>query len=468
MAEHILFLTGHLAESQLRRVLGGLGDAGFRWTVRDLGLQVAGLMTADMIARRLDGVQGADRILVPGRCRGDLGSVSARFGVPVERGPDDLMDLPEFFGRGKRNPDLSRHGVTIFAEITDAPNLDVGAIVAMAQAHANDGADVIDLGCLPQTPFPHLEDAVQALKQAGYRVSVDSLDAAELLRGGQAGADYLLSLSLGTLHLADEVDATPVLIPQNPGDLDSLLAAMERLDKRGRPYLADPILEPIPFGFAASLVRYHTLRQRAPQARMLMGTGNISELIDADTAGMHALLLGLMTELDIGALLTTQVSPHCRSAVREIDAARRLMHAAREAGSLPRGISDALLGLHHRKPFPYAPEQIAEMADGVRDPNFRIQVSAQGIHAYNRDGLRTATDPFDLWPQLNVGEDAAHAFYLGVELARAHVAWQLGKRYNQDEELRWGCMGSGVSEDLSRHCAPGTTWRHKTRKEGMA
>jgi len=30
------------------------------------------------------------------------------------------------------------------------------------------------------------------------------------------------------------------------------------------------------------------------------------------------------------------------------------------------------------------------------------------------------------------------AFYLGVELARAQIAWQLKKRYNQDEELAWG------------------------------
>ena len=33
---------------------------------------------------------------------------------------------------------------------------------------------------------------------------------------------------------------------------------------------------------------------------------------------------------------------------------------------------------------------------------------------------------------------AAHAFYLGVELARAQIAHQLGKRYVQDNELRWG------------------------------
>ena len=27
---------------------------------------------------------------------------------------------------------------------------------------------MIDLGCLPDTPFPQLEEAVQALKAAGY------------------------------------------------------------------------------------------------------------------------------------------------------------------------------------------------------------------------------------------------------------------------------------------------------------
>jgi len=39
---------------------------------------------------------------------------------------------------------------------------------------------------------------------------------------------------------------------------------------------------------------------------------------------------------------------------------------------------------------------------------------------------------------LKVDDDASHAFYLGVELARAQIAWQLKKRYVQDEELTWG------------------------------
>jgi len=43
--------------------------------------------------------------------------------------------------------------------------------------------------------------------------------------------------------------------------------------------------------------------------------------------------------------------------VKEIDAARRMMYAAREAHSLPRDFSDALLTVHGRKPFPDAPHR---------------------------------------------------------------------------------------------------------------
>lgn len=454
MSEHILFLTGRLAEPQLKRVLTDMGDTGFTCEVRVLGIQVAALMTTDMIQRRLTNIQGVDRILLPGRCRGDLDNLSRHFGIPVERGPDELMDLPEFFGRQRIAPDMSRHDVIMFAEVVDAPRMSIEAILDKAADYAADGADVIDIGCLPQTPFPHLEETVKALKESGFKVSIDSLDPDELLRGGRSGADYLLSLNADTLYLADEVAATPVLIPKLHGDLDELVMVMERLEAKNRTYLADPILDPLPFGFAASLTRYHELRRRMPQAEILMGTGNLSELTDADTSGIHALLLGVMAELNIRSLLTTQVSPHCRSAVREINVARRLMFAAREAQSLPRGISDALLGMHHRKPFPYSREEIATMAGAVKDPSFRIQVSQDGMHIYNRNGMHTAIDPFDLWPHLKLEQDASHAFYLGVELARAQIAWQLGKRYSQDEELAWGCMGQVRIPDLQEQSAP--------------
>ncbi|NML45589.1 dihydropteroate synthase [Ramlibacter sp. G-1-2-2] len=445
--EHILFLTGRLAEPALKRVLAQLAPAGddapFTWEVREIGLQVAGLMTADMVKRRLALPVNADRVLLPGRCRGDVEELAAHLGVPVQRGPEELKDLPAFFRRESRPIALDDYGIAIFAEIVDAPRLTVDAIVQRALGHRADGADVIDLGCLPDTPFPQLEDSVRALKERGLRVSVDSLDPQELLRGGRAGADYLLSLTLDTLWIAEEVAATPVLIGRTPQDEASLYEAIEQMQAAGRPFLADTILDPIPYGLLASLVRYHRLRERHPEAPILMGVGNITELVEADTTGINAVLLGIAAELGASAVLTTQVSPHTRRAVREADWARRIMHVAVSQQTLPKGLSDQLMTVHARSPFPDEPEEIAAIAREVRDPNFRVQVSQQGVHVYNREGLRLARDPFVLWPQLHLEHDASHAFYMGVETARAQIAWQLGKRYVQDQPLDWGCATDG-------------------------
>ena len=464
--EHILFLTGRLAQPSLERVLAGIEPAPFTWETRELGLQVAALMTAEMIRRRVAtptaGARRVDRIIVPGRCRGDLDALAQHFGIPVQRGPDEVKDLPRFFDRAAKPIALDDYEVAIFAEIVDAPRLSVAEIVARATRLRADGADVIDLGCLPETRFDHLADSVRALKAEGFKVSVDSIDADELLRGGRAGADYLLSLTLDSLWIADEVASTPILIPRTPSDEASLFEAVEILQGRGRAFYADSILDPIPFGLAASIVRYHRLRERFPQAAIMMGVGNLTELTEADTSGINALLLGICAELDVAAVLTTQVSPHARRAVKEADWARRIMHAARRHHSLPKGLSDALLTVHAKQPFLDTPEEIAATAAQVRDPNFRVQVSQHGLHVYNRDGLRLGQGAFELWPHLGLEGDAAHAFYMGVELAHAEIAHKLGKRYVQDQPLDWGCAVDRADSDLAAWCAPGTT--RPTRK----
>src|SRR5262245_12337656 len=249
MAERILFLTGHLARARLEKVLAGAGELGFQWSILDIGVKVAALMTETIILRRLPRPVDADRVIVPGRCRADLARLAGEFGLPFERGPDELRDLPGYFGKHGRNLDLSRHDMRIFAEIVDASALTVDAIVARASAMRAAGADVIDLGCLPDTPFPHLEDTVRALKGAGIKVSVDSAAVEELRRGARAGADFLLSLTEHSLDIAADSTATPILIPAEHGDLPSLWRAAEEADKRGITAILDPILDPIHYGF---------------------------------------------------------------------------------------------------------------------------------------------------------------------------------------------------------------------------
>src|SRR5262249_35033679 len=178
--------------------------------------------------------------------------------------------------------------------------------------------------------------------------------------------------------------------------------------------------------------------------------GNLTELTDADTTGTTAVLLGIASELHIRNVLVVQVSPHTRRTVEEHDLARRIMYASRAEHDLPKDYADGLLALHARKPFPMTSEEIADASREVRDKNFRIEIAEDGIHVYNRDGHQVAKSAMELFPKLGVEADGAHAFYIGTELAKAEIAWRLGKRYAQDEPLDWGVAADAAVEDTSR------------------
>ena len=472
MAEKLLFLTGKLAEKSLNKVLQEIqtktdknpNPPQFKYRVEQIGVSVAALMTPDLITRRLKDTHNANKMILPGLCQGDLSLLHRQYGIPVERGPADLKDLAQYFGQQGLAPDLSQYSVQIFAEIVDAPVLSIDEIMAKARLFQAQGANVIDIGCLPGKSFPHLADTINALKTEGFKVSVDSMRADELLLAGRAGADFLLSLTEKTLWIADAVEATPILIPGKPGNLASLYRAIEICLKNNKPFIADAILDPIHFGFANSIVRYHKLRKKYPNIPIMMGIGNLTELTDADTTGINAILFGLISELNINAVLATSVSAHAVNAILEADNARRVMYRAKQDDRLPRGYSNGLLGLHDRKPFSYNAIEIAEFAAQVKDPSFRIMVSDAGVHVYNRDGLLQDIDPFAFYPNLKVENDASHAFYLGVELARAQIAWQLKKRYVQDEALIWG-VANGVDKPDNRKNHRQASLKEKSQKK---
>ncbi|MGJ0508430.1 MAG: DUF6513 domain-containing protein [Methylocystis sp.] len=460
MSERLLFLTGHLAYPRLERMVAGFGEKARGWRIHDIGVKVAALMTQDIILRRLPRPVEADRVILPGRCRADLDALTQAFGVPFERGPEEIADLPVWLGHGGVAPDLSRHDMRIFAEIVDASKMSVAEVVEKARGLVRAGADVIDLGCLPDTPFDHMEETIAALKAEGFKVSVDSANVAELSRAVAAGADHLLSLDEETLSiLPDHSALVPILVPRPHGDLDSLQRAARIARAKGIAFILDPILDPIHFGFAASIARYVEIRAREPEAEIMMGTGNLTELTDADTAGITAAMLGICSELGIRHLLTVQVSPHTRRTLQEHDAARRLMYAARADRALPKGYSDALLQVHDRRPWSSTPGEIAELARELRDANFRIETSSDGVHVFARQFHAVETDAMALFPHLNVAHDGAHAFYLGAELMKAELAFKLGKRYRQDEPLDFGAAMDTSDEDATRFKEIGHTMR---------
>lgn len=468
MSSPDLFLTGRLAEDRLVATLKGAGLPVGSWRVANIGIKVAALMTEAIIKNRLKYVGDAQRVIVPGRSRMDLDSLAEHFGVPFVRGPDEIIDLPKFLGRDGKPPDFSQHDLRIFAEIVEAPMLDVDTLVARALKHRAAGADVIDIGCQPDTPFSHLEDLIAALKGEGLTVSVDSGNVAELERGARAGADYVLSLDETTLDAVKGTACVPILVAKPHGDLPSLLRAIDAAEARGLRHIADPVLDPIHFGLMTSLERYAELRRVRPKVEILMGTGNLTELTDADSQGVTALLAGICSELGIRNVLIVQVSPHTRRTVEEHDAARRLMFRAREDGNLPKGYGGAgLLSLHDLLPFLQTPAEIAQSAGAVRDLNFRIEAGEDGVHIYNRAGHHVSATPLDLYPELDVADDASHAFYLGYELAKAETAWRLAKRYVQDQPLGWGVAADKADEDLTRHAVEGGTLKAKAKEAAL-
>ena len=218
-------------------------------------------------------------------------------------------------------------------------------MIGQAERYRSDGADVIDLGCDPGTTWTKAGDAVTDLHDRGLRISIDSFDPAEVSLAVAAGAELVLSVNASNRQYATEWGVEVVAIPDHPGSLDGLDQTLEFLDRHRVPFRIDPILEPIGFGFAASLYRYFEVRRRFPKAAMIMGVGNLTELTDVDSAGVNTILAGLCQELEIKSVLTTAVINWARSSVRELDLARRLVHHAVNHHTLPKHLEPRLVAL---------------------------------------------------------------------------------------------------------------------------
>ena len=224
---------------------------GCRFSLEVLPISVAALMSPQWIERHIHVPATATRVLVPGYCGGDLSGLSQTLGVPVERGPRDLRQLPEFFGKG--------HALTDGIErlfhpdhCGNQPRSAIGAcprILEQARQLAADGADVIDVGCEPGEPWRGVGDCVQALRDAGHRVSIDSFHPTEVAQAVRAGAELVLSVNGTNRSAAADWGCEVVAIPDSLQVLDSLDETVEFLAKRNVPFRIDPILEPIGLGF---------------------------------------------------------------------------------------------------------------------------------------------------------------------------------------------------------------------------
>ena len=410
-------------------------------------ITVAALLTPKWIAPRLEIPEEATEILLPGYCDTDLAPIESVTTLPIRVGPRELRALPEFFGR-KRNEDFGDYSIQIIAEINHAPRLKLTEILKLAARHRANGANLIDVGCDPGSTWSGVKECVAALRDEGHSVSVDSLNPKEIEPAVQAGAELVLSVNSSNRMAAPDWGCEVVVIPDDPKSLqqdgNQFEQTIKWLADKNVPMRLDPILEPIGCGFADSLARYIATRRKYPDAEMMMGIGNLTELTDADSAGVNVMLLGICEELKIRSVLTTEVINWARSSVRECDLARRLVHFAVQHSIPPKRVDGQLVLLRDEKLFPLGDAALQELAASLKDNNYRLFAEDGRLHLLSAAGHLRSDNAFDLFKQLMATQpknvDESHAFYLGYELAKATTALTLGKQYNQDQALDWGFL----------------------------
>jgi dihydropteroate synthase len=451
-AERICFVTGRLAEAALRPIVAQLAaDLGFTYDIVVLPITVAALMSPSWVAKQLSVPPGTTRVVLPGYCEGDLTPLLEKFsGITIEHGPRDLRRLPEHFGKQReRDQAYGQYDIEVIAEINHAPKLSRDEILALARRYHEEGADLIDIGCIPGNVWTGVGDCVKLLRGEGFRVSIDSLQAEEIAPAAKAGAELVLSVNATNRAAAVDWGAEVVVIPDDFATLGGLEETVDYLATGGVRLRIDAVLEPIGFGFAASLRRYMDVRQKYPDAEIMMGIGNLTELTDVDSAGVNVILLAICQELGIRSVLTTEVINWARTSVRECDLARRLVHYAVNQRVPPKHLEPRLVTLRDPMMLEYGDEHFQQLAAQIKDHNFRLFAERGEVHLVSAGLHLHDADPFRLFERLLHPEsgreppkniDPSHAFYLGYELCKALTALTLGKEYRQDEALDWGYL----------------------------
>ncbi|MDZ4852786.1 MAG: DUF6513 domain-containing protein [Pirellulaceae bacterium] len=448
--ESIHFVTGKLAEPSVRETVAKLANAlGFAYTIDVLPITVAALMTPKWLLRHIQVPHSATRMIVPGYLINGLDDIQTEVACRVECGPKDIRDLPMHFGKKTElGDDFGEYSIEILAELNYAPRFTEEQLLANAKKLIEDGADLIDLGCDPGYRWTQVGDAVRLLCEHGIRCSIDTFDTWEAEQATRAGAELVLSVNESNREAAVDWGKAVVVVPDSTVEgsyLHSLEATIAFLEKHRVPFRVDPIIEPIGCGFAASLNRYHGVRKHFPDAPMMMGIGNLTELSDCDSAGINFLLLSICEEWQIGSVLTTQVISWAQSCVRECDVARRVVSYAIRNQIPPKRIDPRLVMLRDPKVTHFSSQIIAQLAASIKDNNFRILIDGEKMHLIAAGIHIQGTDPFLMTEELlglpeSKDITASHAFYLGFELSKALTALTLGKQYEQDVALQWGML----------------------------
>jgi len=515
----VLLITGLLAEDIVERYAQ---KSGVKTEVLALKVPVAALLTPEYITSALENLNrhDFDVILVPGLIRGDASVIADTVGIPTFKGPRYAADLPtvldavgqielstmtpacdilreelqqkalqELAAVEKNRDDLLKNPcnmlirelavgkdfpMRVMAEIVDAPLLPKGEIQLLAKYYVNAGADIIDVGMVAGESNPlDARRAVEAVKSVvNVPVSIDTFDPDEIEGAVSVGADLILSVDAGNVEEVAPFSSkvAVVVVPTNqrdgyfPKKIEERAGFLEENIRKAielgiTKVIGDLVLEPA--DALESLVAFREFANRNPNVPLLLGVGNVTELIDADSVGVNALLARLSSEVGASILLTTEKSDKTQGSVREVAIASKMMFLAKKRDSVPQDLYIDLLLLKDKRnreePYSKAVEAEAQIVVANEETKpilfdtkglFKIAVDRvnETIVALHFSALqqdkpamiikgKTAESIYAKIVEMGLITRLDHAAYLGSELAKAEIALKTGKEYIQDSQL---------------------------------
>jgi dihydropteroate synthase-like protein len=194
---------------------------------------------------------------------------------------------------------------------------------------------------------------------------------------------------------------------------------------------------------------------------LFVGISNVTELIDADSIGVNALLAKLSSEVGASMLLATQESDKAQGSIKEETIASKMMFLSRLRGSVPKDLGIDLLVLkdkrNHEETYNTSVEKGYRVlvVNGYEKPaeldkqgSFRVYVdraekyivvshftSTSSVTPNLTVKGKTAYDIYGKIVDLGLVSRLDHAAYLGSELAKAQIALKTGKEYIQDQPM---------------------------------
>lgn len=401
----------------------------------------------------------------------------------IETNANALMNIgPMKLGGGAR--------MKVMAEVVDATGLDTQALSGMITSFIKKGADIIDLGASLNATPDDVECAIKTARKvtsilsmsstlsmssassmsstSSTPISIDTLEPELLKRALDTGVDMVLSLNSSNIDkIGCDVansGAAAVVIPDTGAGIGSLVENIKAAQEAGiKRIIADPVLDPIGHGISGSIVRYYEFNRQFPDIPLFFGVGNVTELIDADSAGVNAAFCGIAADVGASILFTPEFSNKTQGSIHELKIASKMMVLSKERGSSPKDLGIDLLVMKEkrRREDAIIPSGTidAKGVEGVEengtkrtsswrvDPAgcVRIEISpdpdggAGGIIlASHRDACivgENASEVLGTLINMRLVSTLEHAGYLGRELKKAELALQFNRSYAQDDDF---------------------------------